>query len=332
MFHKSTILEKSTKRPSEDNEVPVANKKIKSEPQDTSNAIEKVKETTYLIAGKEYDLSKSIWKKVRFKGDDNHIERSVILFEDVVIRVHKGIKPADVAILANIENEMRINILTGLHIASLDNVASEGKYITVEKLMPGKEMMTLLDEQKKNNDEYPLAEKLHIALKMIAALENLHKLKVLHRDIKLENILYCKENDEATFIDFELAMIVGDDLKGNASFEFTPGLVPPELTSRMAEDGSGYEYSYKTDIYLLGFALAEWLNVVNQLSDTPRATNSLFQPKQLSADLEKTIPMLRKMLNDIPEERPELADIAQALQSLMLSLAPEENPTKDLAK
>lgn len=288
---------------------------------------------TFSIGDNEYEIVKLLASKdlAGIKGD---VKRSVFLCRDrlnqlYIVKTHDSLNKSETAILAGIQKEINIDSKIGLYIDSFDNIENNGRHYTVEKYLPGNNLFDLLNLDKaKSANEYSLSMKIEIAIKMVEELQCLHDLNILHRDIKLENILYDNETNKITFVDFELSLEVGGDLKGIADFKFTPGLIPPEMMTTITDDGSGYEYSNMSDIYLLGVALGEWLGVVNQMINTPRSNNSLFKPKQLSEDLGKTLPILNRMIEKNPEKRDSLAETLTKLKELKKLVESHEKESK----
>jgi serine/threonine-protein kinase len=90
---------------------------------------------------------------------------------------------------------------------------------------------------------------LDVGLQVASALEYMHGLGFIHRDVKPENILYAEEA-RVKLIDFGLARSMVDDrLTQEGSFVGTPGYVAPENITSFADPGPS------ADIYALGATL-----------------------------------------------------------------------------
>ena len=84
--------------------------------------------------------------------------------------------------------------------------------------------------------------------RLMETMKYLQKKGILHRDIKLENILLESENDDcgARLADFGLSMLMSEyDPKVRCG---TPGYVAPEILKN-------HHYEYKSDIFSLGVVL-----------------------------------------------------------------------------
>ena len=101
-------------------------------------------------------------------------------------------------------------------------------------------------------DEAPLEEaaSVGIALKLSAALEAAHARKVLHRDIKPQNIMVDRQG-EPFLMDFGVARVLGGPgLTSSGVFLGTPNYASPEQAGLQTLDG-------RSDLYGLGVVLFE---------------------------------------------------------------------------
>ena len=89
-----------------------------------------------------------------------------------------------------------------------------------------------------------------ILLQISQALKYLHVHQIIHRDIKLENIMLTsrKTNCGAKLADFGLAETVKNDCVTNGSKAGTVGYVAPEISE-------GESYGTSSDIWSLGCLL-----------------------------------------------------------------------------
>lgn len=90
---------------------------------------------------------------------------------------------------------------------------------------------------------------------LLSALYYLHKKGILHRDIKIQNIL-LDENDNIKLCDFGFSIKIENI--SSANFAGTPNYIAPEvLTWTRNEEGQekGSPFSYKTDIWAVGVVL-----------------------------------------------------------------------------
>lgn len=81
-------------------------------------------------------------------------------------------------------------------------------------------------------------------LQLLGALDYLHKLKILHRDLKLDNF-FLGDNLEVKLGDFGLAAVVNQPRRTICG---TPNYIAPEVL----DSRSGY--SYEVDVWSMGVA------------------------------------------------------------------------------
>ena len=108
---------------------------------------------------------------------------------------------------------------------------------------PNKTLSELLNKRKLSEIEIK-----HYCFELLLAIEYLHKANIIHRDIKLSNIL-LSEKMEVRLCDFGLAIENGAEGQKNRCG--TPNYIAPELLNPK----SGLNYSFEIDIWAFGVIL-----------------------------------------------------------------------------
>ncbi|MBD2163515.1 AAA family ATPase [Calothrix membranacea FACHB-236] len=102
-----------------------------------------------------------------------------------------------------------------------------------------------------------VSEFLAIALQIVEILHNLHQYRVIHKDLKPDNILINPSSKEVKLIDFSIASLLPretQEIKNPNVLEGTLNYISPEQTGRMNRG-----IDYRSDFYSLGITLFELL-------------------------------------------------------------------------
>ena len=123
-------------------------------------------------------------------------------------------------------------------------------YLILDALTGG-ELVKKMKEKPYYNQE----DIIKIMKNLLEALEHVHFHKIMHRDLKLENLLLRNEKDiDVVVVDFGLSSVVGLPVK-EILFKRcgTPGFVAPEVLAY--KDNSEEFYDEKCDIFSVGVIL-----------------------------------------------------------------------------
>ncbi|XP_043996275.1 serine/threonine-protein kinase 10 [Gambusia affinis] len=154
-----------------------------------------------------------------------------------------------------------------------------------------------------------------VCRQMLEALNYLHHMKIIHRDLKAGNVLLTLEGD-IKLADFGVSAKNTKTLQRRDSFIGTPYWMAPEVV--MCETMKDAPYDYKADIWSLGITLIELAQIepphheLNPMRVLLKVAKSepptLDQPSKWSRDFND---FLRKALDKNPESRPSAAQLLE---------------------
>jgi len=154
-----------------------------------------------------------------------------------------------------------------------------------------------LQEYRNAGEPLPLEEFFPIAIAMAEILEGLYRHRVIHKDIKPQNIIINRETKEIRLIDFSIASLLPretQEIQSPNVLEGTIAYISPEQTGRMNR-----AIDYRTDFYGLGVTFYELLT--GQLpfsSGDPMELVHCHIAIQPTAPIEIN-PAIPQMVNDI---------------------------------
>lgn len=146
-------------------------------------------------------------------------------------------------------------------------------------------------EQKFRSKKIPFEERVGLAQNVVEALMEVHRLGVIHRDIKLDNIMVDRENADAELIDYGLSQEIPEgSFIEDAIMVGTPGYIAPEISRGSEKNGIKSRYSKQSDIYALG-------KVIENIFQEPNGEKGSQNIAELVKGLIRTDPEQRLNLN-----------------------------------
>lgn len=182
-----------------------------------------------------------------------------------------------------------------------DMVALGSQFFISMEILEGGTLSELL-----KRGPVPIARAIEIAIGICEGLEAAHKQRVIHRDLKPDNVLFDRDGVPKV-VDFGLARLSGT-LSRTAGFSGTPYYMSPE-------QADGREPTAQSDLYSLGVLFFELFTgqlpfkaetlvrlVVLHQSEAPPA------PRSIRAEIPSHVDaLLRRMLAKNPAQRPRSA-------------------------
>ncbi len=137
------------------------------------------------------------------------------------------------------------------NIPKIINVEFDCDTVVTEEYVNGTPLSQLVD----SNTRFTKKQIRSIAYQLISAISELHKLNIIHRDIKPDNII-INDSGHIWLIDYDIARIYRDEMRKDTESMGTFGYAPIEQYGVLPTD-------YKTDIYAFGKTLLQLLERSN---------------------------------------------------------------------
>ncbi|XP_051540034.1 hormonally up-regulated neu tumor-associated kinase homolog A-like [Myxocyprinus asiaticus] len=188
----------------------------------------------------------------------------------------------------------------------LDILETKNSYYLVMELCPGGNLMNHIYEMKRLDEREAQKYVRHLVM----AVEHLHRAGVVHRDLKIENLL-LDEQDNIKLIDFGLSNCAGilgytDPFSTQCG---SPAYAAPELLSRK-------KYGPKVDVWSIGVNMYAMLTGTLPFTVEPFSLKALHQ-RMVDKDMNPLPPsissaavsLLKRLLEPDPDKRPNIHQV-----------------------
>ncbi|KAK5853776.1 hypothetical protein PBY51_014903 [Eleginops maclovinus] len=169
------------------------------------------------------------------------------------------------------------------------------------------------NEEKSLQDSKRRKEGLTIVQQIVRGVEYIHSKMLIHRDLKPANIMLGKD-EKVTIGDFGLVTVENDaeSLREREMYTGTPAYMAPEQKQQKT-------YDRKVDIFPLGliyFELLWKLSTVHERNKVwPNIREQKF-PKEFQCNFPKECFIIKPMLCEKPEERPEASQLKADIKEI----------------
>ena len=233
---------------------------------------------------------------VVYRGEDLGLGRPV------AIKVLRSDLASDRDLVSRFRAEA--GLLASLHHPNLVQVYALGEHAGdvyfVMELVEGQPLSEVLRDTIERREWFPTAAAAQIALEIGDALDAMHAVGVIHRDVKPANILLDRERDRAVLVDVGVAVRAGDQRDAAG----TPGFAAPESFLEHADAPTTDVYGLAATVYCMltgkpPFGSGPAPQVVQRQLAEP-----LLPPSQLRSSLSEAVDaVLAKALAAAPKKR-----------------------------
>ena len=212
---------------------------------------------------------------VVYRGEDLGLGRPV------AIKVLRSDLASDRGLVDRFRAEA--GILASLHHRNLVQVYSLGEHAGdvyfVMELVEGQPLSEVLRATLQRREWFPVEAIAQIALEIGDALDAMHQLGLIHRDVKPANVLLDRERDRAVLVDVGVAVKLGDQRDAAG----TPGFAAPESFLEQEGGPSTDVYGLAATLYCLltgrpPFGSGSALQVIQRQLNDPMPPPSQLRP------------------------------------------------------
>jgi serine/threonine protein phosphatase PrpC len=175
--------------------------------------------------------------------------KDLVTTETVAVKVPHAQVESDPNSFARFQREAEIGKrLNHPNILRFINLSAQSRPYIVMEYLEGRTLNEVMNEVR----PIPIADAVQIASGLCAALAHMHEQKVVHRDLKPQNIMICKDGS-IRIMDFGIAKAM--EMRRITFAGFSPAMGTPDYMA--PEQVKGKRGDEKTDIYSLGAMLYE---------------------------------------------------------------------------
>ena len=257
--------------------------------------------------------------KAKCKKDNQIYAIKIIEIDEKSSEQSKNIK-RELNILNNINNHDNIEKFYG-YFKDFFPKKQKFCYFLILEFIEGLDLEKMRKEYSEKNQNIDEKFILFIFKGILNGLDYLHKNKILHRDIALDNIMYDNKNGIIKITDFGISAYFqknntnNDELIYNQSIVGRENNVGPEIFDNV--NNTNHFYDIKNDIFSLGVAMFKLMTFCYPTCLIYRKFN-IEVKKEINPNYYdiKLINLVMKMLDNEPEKRPTCEEILINLEQI----------------
>ncbi|KAL9232821.1 hypothetical protein vseg_007886 [Gypsophila vaccaria] len=193
-----------------------------------------------------------------------------------------------------------------------NNALSPRMCCVVVEYIPGGTLKQLLIRNRRS--KLPLKDVIQLALGLARGLNYLHSKKIVHRDVKTENMLLTYDRI-VKIADFGVARVEAQNLKDMTGTTGTYGYIAPEVLD-------GMPYDHKCDVYSFGICLWEiYCCAMPYAEYSFSEVSSAIVARNLRPEIPRCCPnsvanIMKSCWDVQPEKRPEMDEVVKMLEAI----------------
>lgn len=186
-------------------------------------------------------------------------------------------------------------------------ISKKGKLCIVMDFADGGDLNSSI--KSRNGEKFPESQIIDWFIQIALALKHIHDRKILHRDLKSQNIFLTQAN-KIKVGDFGIAKVLNQTMENAKTVIGTPYSLSPELIDNKP-------YNYKSDIWALGILLYEMCALVPPFQSNSihglaiKIVRGVFEPlsNTYSKDLRN---LVSSLLSVDPRQRPSIHEVLKS--------------------
>ncbi|CAN0924015.1 Serine/threonine-protein kinase STY13 [Linum grandiflorum] len=204
---------------------------------------------------------------------------------------------------------------TSSNIRQSGNLSSDPACCLLTRYHSGGTLKSYLENYRRLSKKLPLEKVLNLALQLAKGIEYIHSLKLIHRDVKPENVVLESNRKALKIIDFGVARMEPAYPSEMAGQIGTIGYMAPEVFERIPYDRKCDVYSFGISLWEIYCCNASFANY-GFTEDTSASVYRNVRPEIPRNCPEKLADVMQQCWEIDPKRRPEMREVVSMLEEI----------------
>jgi tRNA A-37 threonylcarbamoyl transferase component Bud32 len=188
-----------------------------------------------------------------------------------------------------------------------DNFFMGDTLVIIMQFCEGGDLANYIKENARDKKRFQEEQIMHYFVQVLQALQYIHTMRILHRDLKTSNLFLTKMRSIVKLGDFGISRVLEGSIEAAITVVGTPYYMSPEVCENKP-------YTFKSDVWSLGCVLYELCMLKHAFS----ADNLLGLVYKIVSDKYEPIPkrysqalntLIQRMLTKVADQRPSVGDL-----------------------